>query len=95
MSPGSAQVGAATPVQKPPTSEKLPPLIGDENELASGWPIVPVSAKLPPELVAPPPSMVDHGIVYWLNAAEMASSEISAADGMTALLFTTDLLEYA
>src|SRR5437016_14458008 len=41
-------------LQKPPTTEKFPPVSG--WALASGWPMVPLTAYTPPVLVSPPPS---------------------------------------
>jgi hypothetical protein len=47
--------------QKPPITTKVPPASGPD---ASGCPIVPVSAYVPPELPPPPPSTVCHGTAY-------------------------------
>src|SRR6185295_16649871 len=55
VSNGAPGVGTAVMLQKPP-------LIVDESPVrlpASGWPMVPRTAKTPPVLVPPPPSIVD------------------------------------
>ncbi len=50
-----------TPPQNPPVSVYAPPCVG---AAASCWPIVPESVYTPPELVPPPPSMVNVSMVY-------------------------------
>src|SRR5688572_8739567 len=57
VSAGAPGVCSAKRDQNPPTSEKLSPVIG--WALASDWPTVPLTAKAPPVLVPPPPSMVN------------------------------------
>src|SRR5688572_13100645 len=53
VSSGAPVVCTANSDQKPPTSEKLPPVIG--GTLASGWPMVPLTENTPPVLAPPPP----------------------------------------
>src|SRR5712671_5195627 len=57
---GAAGVCTANSDQNPPVSEKLPPVSG--CELASGWPMVPLTEYTPPVLVPPPPSMVNQSM---------------------------------
>ena len=59
VSNGAPGVCTANKLQKPPTREKLPPVIGPP---ASGWPIVPLTEYTPLVLVPPPPSMVNQSM---------------------------------
>src|SRR5690242_302026 len=52
---------AARSPQKPPVTEKFPPLIAP----ASAWPIVPLTENTPPVLVPPPPSIVNQSRAGW------------------------------
>src|ERR1041384_6502848 len=60
VSRGAPGACAAKSDQKPPTSEKLPPVIG--GALASGWPIVPLMENAPPVLVPPRPADRESGV---------------------------------
>ena len=57
---GAPGVWTTNSDQNPPVSEKLPPVIG--CELASGWPMVPLTEYAPPVLVPPPPSTVNQSM---------------------------------
>ena len=63
--------------QNPPASEKLPPVMG---ELASCCPMVPLTRKAAPVLVAPPPSIVDHGMLNWARADHAISVNANATE---------------
>jgi hypothetical protein len=69
---GNPVVCTAESDQKPPVSEKFPP-VNALLALASGWPMVPLTEKFPPLLVPPPPLTLNQSIEYCAVAAKVTS----------------------
>ena len=64
-------------VQKPPRRANWPLVSG---ALASGWPMVPLRAKVPPALVLPPPAILNQPMEKdWAGAVKAAATKSGSA----------------